>query len=258
MASPHLDLEAPMASIRDFWLGYGGEERTDGDLTVFRSGLPDPQLNGVLRMRGGDLDEALAQVSQQLAGVPWYWHAGPDSYPGLPADLIARGAAEAEVMPLMTVPLDRVTAPEGPPGLVITELTEPAELGEWVRCYAPSFGIAAEAAEAVGRLEATRADPPGSYVRLAGRIGGRLVGTAALYDRHGVAGVYIVTTPAAHRRRGIGTALTAAALLAGRDRGLRTGILQATHDGEPVYRRMGFDTVGEYRLMTLPAAQPPA
>lgn len=244
-----------MASIREFWLGYGGEHRSAGDLTVFRSGMPDPQLNGVLRMRGRDLDEALAQVSPRLAGVPWYWHAGPDSYPGLCADLLARGATEAEVMPLMTVPLDRVAAPEGPPGLVITELTGPAGLGEWVRCYTPSFGIPAEAAEAVGRMEAARPGPPGSLVRLAGRIGGQLVGTSALLDRHGVAGIYIVTTPAAHRRRGIGTALTAAALLAGRDRGLRTGILQATHDGVPVYRRMGFTTVGEYRLMTLPRAQ---
>ena len=255
MASPRPDLEAPMASIRDFWLGYGGEERYDGDLTVFRSGLPDPQLNGVLRMRGGDLDEAIAQVRRRLAGVPWYWHAGPDSYPGLHAGLIARGATEAEMMPLMTVPLDRVTTPAGPPGLVITELAWPGELGEWVRCYAPSFGIPAEAAEAVEHMEAARDDPSGRYVRLAGRIGGELVGTAALLDRHGVAGIFIVTTPPAHRRRGIGTALTAAALLAGRDRGLRTGILQATPDGVPVYRRMGFTTVGEYRLMTMPEAQ---
>jgi ribosomal protein S18 acetylase RimI-like enzyme len=255
MASPHLDLEAPMASIRDFWLGYGGEHRSGGDLTVFRSGLPDPQLNGVLRMRGGDLDEAIANVTAQLAGVPWFWHAGPDSYPGLHADLVARGAAEAAMMPLMTVPLDQVTMPAGPPGLVISELTDPAELGEWVRCYGPSFGIPLEAAGAVEQMEATRADPPGSYLRLAGRIGGELAGTAALYDRHGVAGIYIVTTPPALRRRGIGTAMTAAALLAGRDRGLRTGILQATHDGEPVYRRMGFTTVGEYRLMQLPAGQ---
>jgi ribosomal protein S18 acetylase RimI-like enzyme len=254
MASQHLDLEAAMASIRDFWLGYGGEHRSRGDLTVFRSGMPDPQLNGVLRMRGGDLDEAIAQVSSRLAGVPWFWHAGPDSYPGLHAGLLARGATQAEMMPLMTVPLDRVAAPEGPPGLVISELTEPDELGEWVHCYAPSFGIPMEAAGAVEQMEATRADPPGSYLRLAGRIGGVLAGTAALYDRHGVAGIYIVTTPPAHRRRGIGTAMTAAALLAGRDRGLATGILQATHDGEPVYRRMGFTTVGQYRLMQLPTA----
>ena len=244
-----------MASIRDFWLGYGSEHRSTGDLTVFRSGLPDPQLNGVLRMRGGDLDEAIADVTARLAGVPWFWHAGPDSYPGLHADLVARGAVEAEMMPLMTVPLDRVTIPDGPPGLVISQLADPAELGEWVRCYGPSFGIPLEVAGAVEQVEATRADPPGSYLRLAGRIGGELAGTAALYDRHGVAGIYIVTTPPAQRRRGIGTAMTAAALLAGRDRGLRTGILQATPDGEPVYRRMGFTTVGEYRLMQLPAAQ---
>jgi ribosomal protein S18 acetylase RimI-like enzyme len=255
MASQHLGLDGPTANIRDFWLGYGAEHRAGGDLTVFRSGMPDAQLNGVLRMRGGDLDEAIRQVSGRLVGVPWCWHAGPDSYPGLHADLLGRGATEAEMLPLMAVPLDRVTAPEGPLSLVISEVARPGELGEWARSYAPSFHIPTEAAGAVEQLEAIRADPPGSFVRLIGRINGQVAGTAALYDRHDVAGIYNVTTPPAYRRRGIGTAMTAAALLAGRDRGLSTGILQATPDGAPVYRRMGFTTVGEYRLMQLPGGQ---
>jgi ribosomal protein S18 acetylase RimI-like enzyme len=54
----------------------------------------------------------------------------------------------------------------------------------------------------------------------------------------------MVATREEHRGQGIGTALTVAALLAGRERGLKIGSLQAGSLGEPVYRRIGFETVG--------------
>lgn len=245
------DLEPQLANNRDYWLGYGGADRCDGDLVLYRSGVPDAQLNAVLRFRGGELDAAVAVASRRMAGVPWLWWAGPDSDPELAAGLLARGATEVEVLPVMAVPLDQVAAFGGPPGLVISEVTESAALGEWVRAYAPSFGIPPAGAQAMAAIEAARPDPAGSLVRFAGRIDGRIAGTAALHDRHGVAGIYVVTTAAGFRRRGIGSALSAAALRAGRERGLRVGTLQATPDGAPVYRRMGFSTVARYRLFSL-------
>jgi predicted acetyltransferase len=73
-----------------------------------------------------------------------------------------------------------------------------------------------------------------------------------MLEAHGAAGVYVVTTAEANRHQGIGAALTAAALREGRERGLRVGTLQASAMGEPVYRRMGFETVAEYQLFQLP------
>ncbi|HEY2552784.1 MAG TPA: GNAT family N-acetyltransferase [Streptosporangiaceae bacterium] len=246
------DLEPQTASAREFWLGYGCSDRRDDVITAYRSGLADSQLNGVLRVRG-TVDQAIAAAAQSLGDLPSMWWAGPDSDPGLAAALMARGAVELERDPIMAIRLDEVPMADGQRGLIIDEVASDDGLAEWVRGYAPSFGFPPELVPALVAMEAARPDPPGSLVRLTARIDGKLAGTGALLDRHGVAGVYVVTTPAEFRRRGIATALTAAALAIGRERGRTIGTLQATPEGEPVYQRMGFTTVAEYRFLRFPS-----
>jgi ribosomal protein S18 acetylase RimI-like enzyme len=157
----------------------------------------------------------------------------------------------------MTLSLNQAAVPAVPgaapaPGLVVAEVTGPDELAGYVDCYGPSFGIPEDALPAQLAVERCRPDPPGTLVRFTGRVGGTLAGTAALLDRHGVAGLYVITVRPEFRRRGIGTALTAAALAAARDRGLTVATLHATPDGEPVYRRMGFTEVARYRHFSPP------
>jgi ribosomal protein S18 acetylase RimI-like enzyme len=246
------DLEPQFANARDYWLGYGRADRSGGDFALYRSGVSDPQLNGVLKVGRGSAEDAVTEARRRLDGVPWMWWVGPDSDPGLVDRLLAAGASENAATPAMAVRLDQVVAVDRPPGLKVEEVTGPAALAEWVGAYGPSFGVAPAYMADVVRLEESRPDVAGSLVRFAGRLNGKLAGTSALFDRHGVAGVYVVTTAEGHRRSGIGTILTAAALQAGRERGLRIGTLQATPDGLPLYRRMGFAVVSHYRIFTLP------
>lgn len=78
-----------------------------------------------------------------------------------------------------------------------------------------------------------------------GRVDGEPVGAAMSYRTDEAVGIFGVTTIASMRRRGYGTALTQAAML------LETGlpsVLAPSPEGEGVYRRLGFEPVGELRI----------
>jgi hypothetical protein len=78
-----------------------------------------------------------------------------------------------------------------------------------------------------------------------GRVDGDPVGAAMSYRTDEAVGIFGVTTIASMRRRGYGTALTRAAMLV--ETGLPS-ILAPSPEGEGVYRRLGFEPVGELRI----------
>jgi ribosomal protein S18 acetylase RimI-like enzyme len=242
------DLGPLFDNARDFWLGCGVAYRSGADLAIYRSGVSHPQLNGVLRLRHGGVDDALHEADRRLAGVPWLWWAGADSRPGLAEDLLTRGAALVGSVPVMAIDLDRAFDETSPANVVIDETGD--DLRDWVRAYRSSFGLADDQLDELVNVEKSR--PSKDIVRFTARVDGRIVGTSLLFVRHDVAGVYQVATVEGFRRRGIGTRLTAAALRAGRARGLRTGTLVAGSMGASIYRRMGFTHVAGYQLLRPP------
>lgn len=143
--------------------------------------------------------------------------------------------------------LRRIRRAPTPAGLHIAEATD---LDAFVGAYARVSGIPAEgAAAAIEREKAFAGD--GTVIRLAGRLDdGRIVGTAVAWLSHGLLTLYFVGTQPEQRRRGIGAAMTRAALDLAAGRGVRTAALTSTPVGEPVYRRLGFRTVGTFRLLT--------
>ncbi|MDO0939072.1 GNAT family N-acetyltransferase [Streptomyces sp. DG2A-72] len=246
------DMAPQLANCRAYGLGWGAEERQDEDLTYYRSGLAHPHLNGVLRLRSTkQAGLAVERVTERLAGVPWMWWVGPDSAPGVVDVLAEHGAAKVGEIPVMAIRLDRLADLDSPAGLKIETVDDAEALAEWVHAYSPSFGVDPHLWDDSLRIEAGRPDTA-RIVRLAGRLDGEVVGTALMLEAYGVAGIYVVTTAEAHRRQGIGAALTSAALRVGQERGLRVGTLQGSEMGEPVYLRMGFETVAKYQLFQLP------
>ncbi|WP_431961662.1 GNAT family N-acetyltransferase [Actinacidiphila sp. bgisy160] len=242
------------ANFRQYLMGWGRTQGGDGGLDRYRSGLATPQFNGVVRIRSLDaLGRAVATARTELAGVPWWWWAGPDSPEGTAAALTRHGAVPLGALPLMVRPLDRAPDPEDPPaGLRVEAVETPDRLAGLVRTYRTSMGIAPGLQRDLVRFEARRADNA-DVVRLAAVLDGDVVGTTVVITAHGVAGIFLVHVAEPHRRRGIGAALTAAALRLAHDRGTHQAALLASPAGEPLYRRSGFTTVSEYRLFTLPA-----
>jgi GNAT superfamily N-acetyltransferase len=244
------DVQPQLSNLRSYWLGWGSSDGADDGLPIYQSGLPYPLLNGVLRISDQSVDTALARARQRLGETPHLWWIGADSAPGTLEQLLARGAEVKSTLPVMAIDLARVTE-VAVPGLEITQVADRPELTEYVETYADVFAIPHEVRPAVVDAETGYATAHSAVTRFVGRMDGRVVGTAQLSVSHGVAGVYWVATRKAFRGQGIGTALTVAALLTGRERGLRIGSLQASGLGEPVYRGLGFATVGRLHHVTV-------
>jgi GNAT superfamily N-acetyltransferase len=79
-------------------------------------------------------------------------------------------------------------------------------------------------------------------------VDGRPAAISMTIVSHGVAGIYWVGTTEEARGRGLGRAMTAAAVAAGLEMGATWASLQASPMGESLYRRMGFETIFDYRL----------
>jgi ribosomal protein S18 acetylase RimI-like enzyme len=76
----------------------------------------------------------------------------------------------------------------------------------------------------------------------------RPAGIAMTIVSHGVAGIYWVGSTEDARERGLGWAVTASAVNAGFEMGATIASLQASPKGEPLYRKMGFETIFDYHL----------
>jgi len=86
-------------------------------------------------------------------------------------------------------------------------------------------------------------------------VNGAPVATGMLHISGDVAGVYLIFVNEAHRNHGLGGYMTAQMVKLGEQRDCRRAILQATAQGEPVYRRLGFAEVYRIRLYCLPPQQ---
>ncbi|GAA2186782.1 GNAT family N-acetyltransferase [Micromonospora lupini] len=242
------DLEPQLAANRRYWCGWAGTD-PDTDLPTYRTDVPHPLLNAVLRVRDRPLDEAITEARKHLTGSHWGWWVGTDSDEGTAEGLLERGAEQIADMPIMAVDVTTVADVAAPTDLEIGLAVEPSELREYVEAYAGPLGIPGDRGLVVDReLNFAYLD----VVRLAGRIDGRIVGTCTLSLGTDIGAVYCIATDPDFRRRGIATALTREALRLTRESGRRIVTLQASSEGEPVYRQIGFETVSRYRLYQLP------
>ncbi|WP_169815622.1 GNAT family N-acetyltransferase [Nocardia inohanensis] len=212
-------------------------ETGDGDASCwFRTGAPSDELNGVLRLRG-DLPGEIERLRGLLDGVPASWHVWRESDPPELPELLARyGLARFESEPLMVF---SGGAALGPPEFArIEEVTDETGLVQWASLWSGTPGAEALAAGLRQGLQLA------SVRYLVWRERGAILGCAAVVTSAAGASIEHIVTRADQRGRGIGTALTRRALDLALESGTDRVVLTASPDGEQIYRRLGFVTVG--------------
>ncbi len=236
------------------------------DLLIADSGLDDDTFNfvGAARFTAatapGRVAETVAELSE--TGRQFAWRVGPASTPvNLAALLTAARLPPADTEPALwrslagDLPLkaDTGSADTGSadmgsaavPGLDIRIVTSPGQLRDWSWVLAANWDPpAATVVEFFSRTSGAVLSQASQARYLIGYYQDRPACTAEIFSYAGVAGLYNISTLASQQRRGFGTSITAACLLTAREMGAEIAVLAASDQGDPLYRRLGFQAFG--------------
>lgn len=222
----------------------GSEVRRLEGITVVLSGVVDQTQQVALVDGAVDDPEAsvvAAEVCFERAGWRPAFDLAESAHPDIERLLADRGFRVVTSRPAMLAPTS-LPAPAPPDGIAL-ELAVSLHRDEIVALQAAAFDLTLGTARGVVPPMAF-ADPTAAIVVARDDTvpGSPVVGSVTVHLDSPAAVLGAAVAPS-HRRRGIGSALTAAALGLAAGHGADVAWLQATPDGEPVYRRLGFTEV---------------
>lgn len=251
------------ANMNAFWRVYGRGKGADlhssPKVLWFYTGIKFPLFNGVLPadLSIHDLQTVIESLRAKINrhGAPALWWLGPLAKPdNLGTLLEQQGLQPAGEIPGMALDMTMLAAlPATIPNFRIQKVAGVEMQTIWARTAALGTGFSNDATDALASLEASLGDEDyRAQQRYLGFLNGVPVASSALVLEGGVAGIYAVATVPEARRKGIGTMMTVVPLLEAREKGYRVAILQASSEGYPIYRDIGFKTVCDYKLYLQP------
>jgi GNAT superfamily N-acetyltransferase len=224
-------------------------ERADG-VALIATGLPPRVFNQVLVERDSVRPEAItaAVAKTRDRGDPFVvsLRVGTDDrHLPLMTQLGLVPLSPEPWMPGMALhPLPSSGTAIPPPGHEIRRVTDGTGITDLTVTGAAGFGMPVEWVEAI--IGEPLLALPGAFLYV-GYSDGIPVTTGVAIRTGRTIGIYFIATVEAARRRGLGSAMTMRIVDDGAGSGCDVAILQASEMGFPIYERLGFETVVEYR-----------
>ncbi len=252
---PHRDAHLNLieSSRRLFELDPGVDIES-GDGWLFGAGRSTHPVISNAAFRADDkldpgefLERARAWFAPRERGFAVWARAGAEEDRDLIEAAERGGLQNVYEMPEMVREGEAIAA-ELPAGIELHRVSSPEEASQYWRVATESYaniGFPPEIFAFYENNEYLWADGAAAFLA---RLNGRPAGISMTIVSHGVAGIYWVGATEEARGRGLGRAMTAAAVNAGLELGAASASLQASSMGESLYRRMGFETVFDYRL----------
>ncbi len=238
----------------------GMRVRETDDYVLIDSGLPCDTFNFVCRAR---LEAKTAAQRIQAAlnyftavRRPFAWWLSPGDQPADLADLLqAAGLQEAETEEAMVADLSQLAEADlAPQGLRIRRVRTASGIQDFGRVVAANWNPPdLDVLRFYDMATPVLLDRAAALWLYVGYVDDNPVASAELAVGGGVVGLYNICTRVDYRRRGFGTALTLQPLLDARAQGHRRAILQASRQGAPIYRHLGFETFGQITEYKPPA-----
>jgi ribosomal protein S18 acetylase RimI-like enzyme len=228
-----------------------GEVRERASLLIVATGLPVAMLNMAFVTRPlSDAATLLSEAAAYFDGrrLPFLVRVRESVDKESERAAEAFGLAYRDSVPGMVL----YPIPGTPPQrshLDVRRVTDMPSLVQYADVLAAGFGMPPELGRAFvspGMLSLT------DVSLYTGFVDGEAVATSALFMNNHVAGVYNVATLDAYRRRGFGEAITWHAVQEGMQAGCQMASLQASEMGKPVYARMGFRHMIDYKTYLRP------
>jgi ribosomal protein S18 acetylase RimI-like enzyme len=230
-----------------------GMDVTFGNATMINSGIPSDMFNMVCRTKSKNAMMAAIEKFRRLK-IPFAWWIGfDDDYPECKNDLEKLGLVCDEHESGMFAEIGKLSREKKCNELQIRLVDNAKRLDDFIRIYQELIPHDANAIKIFYERASVHILNPESALKLfVGYFDNQPAATSALFMDENTAGVWDVTTLPQFRRRGIGTDMTLQTLFHAFDNfGRRIGVLTASKDGEPVYRKIGFQKLKDFYVFNM-------
>jgi len=232
----------------------GGFWRRESDMIIYYSGLRVPLLNGILgpRFTAENMSERVESAMSHFRSMrmPMRWLLGPSSSPPDLGELLSRqGLKQGWAIPGMVLDLGLVDREPLPKGFEIQQITDMESLRACGDTLAEGFELRDDIGKGVSDAVVSYGMSPTRRWFL-GLLNGRAVTVSLLVLHKEFAGIYCVATVPEARGKGLGYAITREPLLTAKTEGYNIAVLEASIMGLPVYKRIGFRQLCDFKTYT--------